>query len=162
MENLPNFQLLKKSEKLFLLNYLNLNYGSDISKFENFYFYKNIKGKVYLSNISLMDLENIKRINGLGIYFGTFHDELRFRLSIEGSQLLNIEKNYISIGDSAFKSYIAGENLFLNEIDEIVDNGANFLVVKYDNENIACVSRKNDEFLNYVSKSRKLDFNKVF
>ncbi|NCC70890.1 hypothetical protein EOM09_04875 [bacterium] len=109
-----------------------------------------------------MDLENIKRINGLGIYFGTFHDELRFRLSIEGSQLLNVEKNYISIGDRAFKSYVAGENLFLNEIDEIVDNGANFLVVKYDNENIACVSRKNDEFLNYVSKSRKLDFNKVF
>ena len=90
------------------------------------------------------------------------HDNERLRLSLEGSQLIKPKNNYIKIDQRTLKSYLAGENLFINEINEVNNNSSPFLIVIYENTNLGCVNIKNDKILNYMPKSRRLCFNKVF
>lgn len=157
-----SYQKLNNSEIKKLLEKLSFFYGSDTEFLKKFYFYINNKGKVHISPIEVNSM-NFPRINSIGLYFGTFHDGNRFRLSIEGSQILTITKNYIELSDENLKSYITGESLFLEEINKIdYQDECPFLVVKYKGDNIGVISIKDKELLNYVSKGRRLDFNRVF
>jgi len=158
------FQILKKSKVTDLINNLSDIYETKLENLSKYYFYSNSKGKTFISKIEISEL-NFNRINSIGLYFGTFHDEHRFRLSIEGSRLIKPKNNYIKISKKQLKNYLAAENLFITEIEELKEsNKSSFLIVKYENENLGCVSiKKNDNLLlNYIPKARKLDFNKVF
>lgn len=155
-------QLLKKSQVNTLIDNLSNNYGYNLDFLKSYYFYVGGRGKIYISKIDTTNLK-LDRINSSGIYFGTFHDEERFRLSVEGTQFVKPIKNYVKINYETLKSYLAAENLFKDEVLELnKEENSTFLIVIYENQNIGCVSLKENMLLNYISKSRKLDFNKVF
>lgn len=159
--------LLKKSEVKILLDKISQYYNCDISNLENYNFYFNEKNdKIYISTYNVEEL-GLDRVSNHGLYFGSYHDNGRFRLSIEGSKFVIPNKNYVKISPSSLKSYVAGENLFADEVLELnYDENAPFLVVIYDNgeqfENVGSISVKENFLLNYVPKSRRLDFNKIF
>ncbi|MFP4402598.1 MAG: hypothetical protein ACLFPL_05205 [Candidatus Nanoarchaeia archaeon] len=126
----------------------------------------NSKGKLFFSTLHQIP-DNLKRINSVGIYVGTLLNSGEIRLSLEGTQLLNTAKdNYCIIKNEFINSYLSGENLFFNEIEEEhSSNHAPFFII-YDSlyEPLGVVSKKEEQkvYLNYLSKGRKMDFNKVF
>lgn len=154
--------VLKKSQIKLLIDNLSKLYGCKLDFLESYYFHVGAREKIYMSKIDVSTL-NLEKINSTGIYFGTYHDEEKFRLSIEGSQFVKATQNFITINDETLKSYLASENLFTTEALEINREGhCPFLIVKYKDHNLGCVSIKEEMMLNYIPKSRKLDFNKVF
>jgi len=153
---------LKYNQKNNILNQINLNYDSNIENLKEYYFYINNKNKIFISKIDLSSLYSLRVVN-IGIYFGTLHDNNNFRLSIEGSQLITPKKNYIEITEETLKSYLAAENIFTDEVLKVnTDNLFPFLIVKFKNNNLGCVSKKDKFYLNYLPKTRKLNFNKLF
>ena len=123
------FQILKKSKVTDLINNLSDIYETKLENLSKYYFYSNSKGKTFISKIEISEL-NFNRINSIGLYFGTFHDEHRFRLSIEGSRLIKPKNNYIKISKKQLKNYLAAENLFITEIEELKEsNKSSFLIV---------------------------------
>ncbi len=160
---ISSFAKLKKNQVKELLEKLSFFYDTNLQELEKFYFYKTNKGKVH---ISLHDVEklNLPRTNSIGLCFGTYHDDERFRLSIEGTQLIKPKKNYVELKDlDSLKSYLAAENVFKSDLKYYNhENNCPFLIVKYKENNLGSVSPKGDVILNYVSKSRKLNYNKVF
>lgn len=158
---LPN--KLSQRDKINLIEKLEFFYDSELSilKEYNFYYNENTK-KIHISKINLSELE-ITRFSGVGIYFGVFHDSNRFRLSLEGSKFIKPKRNFIKINQESLNSYLAAENLFKDEVKEISwEDKCPFLIVIYENENLGSISVKDDYLLNYLPKSRKLDFNKLF
>jgi NOL1/NOP2/fmu family ribosome biogenesis protein len=154
--------ILKKSEINQIVDSLSIAYDFDCNFLKSYYFLIKGRQKVYITNINLKEID-IDRINSTGIYFGTIHDDDRIRLSVEGTTFIKPKKNFIEINKETLKSYLAAENLFLDEVKTINnDETYPFLIVKYETENLGCVSLKENILLNYVSKSRKLDYNKVF
>ena len=161
-KNISFLDKISSKEKKIIFEQISKNYDSDMSYFDDKNLYKNQKGKVYITHINIEEVE-IDRINGLGIYFGTIHDSGKFRLSIEGSQLIKAKKNYVILKEEKFATYLAAENLFPEDLEEINRDGdCPFLIVVYQDKNLGCITIKEDNVQNYISKSRKLDYNKVF
>ena len=72
-------------------------------------------------------------------------------------------KNYIKLDEKAMKSYVTAENLFVEEVEQVeFTSSAPFKIVVYNKDNLGCMSHRDKEFLTYMSKSRKLDYGKVF
>jgi len=157
----PTFSKLKSKEVKLLLEKINKWYGAEISQLRKYSFYVTSKGKLYLSSIAVEELKT-KRITGIGMYFGTFPDEKRFRLSIEGSKLIKPKKNYIKLNKKSILSYISGENLFKDEIKINTDNTAPFLIVQYNEDNIGVTSVSENIINTFIPKGRRLNFNKMF
>lgn len=158
-----NFTKLDSKKKAELIENLKNDYGCETDFLNDYEFYLTSKDKVQISKVNL-DNENIERINSLGVYFGVFPNETRFRLSLEGSKFLKPTKNIIELNDKQIlSSYLSAENLFDTEVKEIefTDN-VPFKIVQFEGENLGTVSHKEKEFLNYIPKSRKLDYNKLF
>lgn len=157
-----NLILLKKSKKEELINKLSIYYGTNLEQLKSYSFYMSEKTrKVHMCKLDT-EIE-LKRVTNVGLYFGTYHDEDRFRLSIEGSQFIKPTKNFLVLKEENLKSYLATESLFVEEIKEYNwQENAPFLIVIYNNENIGCINIKEKEILNYIPKSRKLNFNKLF
>ncbi|MDA3855486.1 MAG: hypothetical protein PF569_04460 [Candidatus Woesearchaeota archaeon] len=154
--------LLKKSKKEELVNKLSLYYGDNLEKLKSYNFYMNEKTrKIHMCKLDINI--DIRRITNVGIYFGTYHDNERFRLSIEGSQFIKPTKNFLILKEENLKSYLAAESLFTEEIEKFNwQENTPFLIAIYDGENLGCVNIKGKEILNYVPKSRKLNFDKLF
>ncbi len=128
--------------------------------------YINSKQRIYFSTIDYEVHKDMKRVNSLGLYLGTLVNSGHVRLSIEGTQLLSKAKdNFIVIKPEFLSSYLSGENLFFNEIKEevILAKKAPFLIIYDSEENpLGTISKKEKEYLNYISKGRKMNFNRVF
>lgn len=161
MVNNWNYTLCKESYSKKLIKHLENIYDCNLENLKSYYFYINPKGKIAISTVKLEDLK-LDRVNSMGLYFGTMHDNERFRLNIEGTKFIKPKKNFVMLDEKALKSYISGENLFFDEVEMNWDNEAQFLIAIYDNENIGVLSVKDKELLNYLSKGKRLDFNKVF
>ncbi len=156
------YKKLKILEIKNLIEKLSNFYEDDLNFLLNYSFYLSNSNKLYIFNGSLDEID-LTKINTLGIYFGTFHNKDRFRLSIEGSKFVKPKKNFVKLNEKSFKSYITAENLFKEEVEKISkENNCPFQIVIYENENLGSVSIKENEILTYVPKSRKLDFNRVF
>lgn len=128
--------------------------------------YINSKQRIYFSTINYEVHKDMKRVNSLGLYLGTLVDSGHIRLSIEGTQLLNkAEDNYVIVKPEFLSSYLSGESLFFNEIEKevILNEKAPFLIIYDINYNpLGTISKKEKEYLNYISKGRKMNFNRVF
>jgi NOL1/NOP2/fmu family ribosome biogenesis protein len=170
MNNFNTFLKIRDSLKNKLIISLEKNYGCALEDLKSYNFYKLGNGKIYVSTIDITipiikNLE-IRKIVSTGIYFGTIlNNKLRFRLSIEGSRLIKPKINFIELDKENLSKYLSAENLFENEIKNISVNKENFsefLIVKFENVNIGVVSFKEGIFLNYIPKSRKINFNKLF
>ena len=158
-------KLLSTKEKNDILNSIGNYYDVDTTNLKEYYFYINENTrKVYLSNFNLNESGlQLPKINSMGMYFASIHDNKRIRLSIEGSKLIKPKKNYIILNKDNLKSYVAGEDLFIDEIKNVnFDKKAPFLIVRYEEQNIGCMNLKDKILMSYVPKSRRLDFNKIF
>ncbi len=154
--------ILKKSQINQIVDTISKAYDFNCDFLKEYNFVINSRQKIHITTINLKEVD-IERINSVGIYFGTMHDDETIRLSIEGTNMIKPKKNFIELTPESLKSYLAAENLFLEEVKEVNnDKTYPFLIVKYEKENLGCVSIKDNMFLNYTSKSRKLDYNKVF
>ena len=124
----------------------------------------NSKNKLYLSTIPQIP-EHVSRINAIGLYIGTKLDTGEIRLSLEGTQLLErATQNFVILKEKSLSSYVSGENLFFDEIKEESEiQTAPFQIVYTPQfQAIGVISKKEKYYLNYLSKGRKMDFNKVF
>lgn len=162
VHNRSSLHPLSSKEKKLLLERLEYWYQTDLSELKHYFFYVNSKGKVHISTVDMSSVDS-PRINSCGMYFGTIHDDERFRLSIEGSRLVKPQRNVVVLNEASLKSYISGENLFKDEVESINwEDHCPFLIVQFNSENLGSVSVKGDFLINYVSKGRKLDYNKLF
>lgn len=154
---------LNSKQKKELIEKLAFFYNSNVDFLKQYNFYlSSKKNKVYISKIDLDSL-NIARVSSIGLYFGAFHDDDRFRLSIEGSKLINPKRNFVILKKEALSSYLSAENLFKDDLEYLNwEDNCPFLIVKFENENLGSVNVKGDVILSYLPKSRKLDYNKVF
>jgi NOL1/NOP2/fmu family ribosome biogenesis protein len=154
---------LRQVEVSDFIDKLSFFYGCDLSELKQHSFFFNDKTlKMYLFSGDISDIE-LERVNSLGLYFGTMHDNDRFRLSIDGSQLIDAKRNFIILNEKSLKSYVSGESLLRNEIEKIswVDN-CPFLIVKFADDNLGCANIKENEILSYVPKSRRLNGSRIF
>lgn len=109
------------------------------------------KNKVYIMapEYKEQDLSKI-RINNIGSYFGAIEDDNSFRLSIEGSELLDHpQKNVLELDDEEFKAYMAGENLRLDK------EGKGVQVIKYKDHFVGTAKLSNNTLFNFIPKSRR-------
>ncbi len=107
--------------------------------------------KVYVTNPKLQEIntENLK-VNNTGSYFGKI-ERSGFRLSIEGSELLdNPKKNVLELNDEEFQAYMAGENLMLDKKQENA-----YKILKYKKHFVGSGRVSNNVLLNYIPKSRR-------
>ena len=100
-----SFEQLKRSTIKELISNLEHWYDCDCSELLKYNFYITNKDKVYISTVDVKSLD-LYKINAVGIYFGTYHDDNRFRLSLEGSKLLKPKINKVVLNEKSFKSYI--------------------------------------------------------
>ncbi|MFT4244335.1 MAG: hypothetical protein ACMXYB_02665 [Candidatus Woesearchaeota archaeon] len=165
---------LKEKPKITLRELASQELEQIISKIETTYdtsfkitptrLYINSKNKIYFSTITQFP-PNLSRINGIGLYIATLLDTGEIRLSIEGTQLLQTPKqNYVILKDKFISSYVSGENLFFDEIEKEseIQTAPFQIVLTSSKESIGVISKKEKYYLNYLSKGRKMDFNKVF
>ena len=144
-----------------LLTNLEKIYHCNLDELYSYDFYMNSKRKVYIFNGNINNFD-IERVNLLGLYFGTYHGNFNFRLSIEGSKFIEPKKNFVVLKKEFLKNYLATENLIPEEIENDNIQDGIFLIVKCLGNNLGCVSKKDGMYINYIPKSRKLEFNKVF
>ena len=160
---MSDWKILRAGEKEIFITKLENFYGCNLDNLreKTIYFNENTQ-KINVVGFNIA-AQNLDRVNMFGIYFGTMHTGDRFRLSLEGTKFITPTKNFIKIGKKALESYIAGENLFKTEVEKYDWNdNCPFLIVLYENEQLGSMNLKDDMFLTYLPKSRKLDHGKLF
>jgi len=160
---MSDWKILRTGEKENFITKLEEFYGCNLDNLreKQLYFNENTQ-KMNVVGFNIAS-QNLDRVNTFGIYFGTMHTGDRFRPSLEGSKFINPTKNFVKIDGKAFESYVAGENLFKSEVEKYDwQNNCPFLIVLYENEKLGSMNLKDDMFLTYLPKSRKLDHGKVF
>jgi NOL1/NOP2/fmu family ribosome biogenesis protein len=108
------------------------------------------KPRVYITSPNYKEIpKESLRINNTGLYFGTI-EKGGFRLSIEGSELLDKpKKNVFELSDEEFEAYMAGENLRV-DLEEKA-----YKIIKYKNKFIGSGKLSNNTLFNYVPKQRR-------
>lgn len=162
--SLNNFHylLIDESYKILLIETISNIYEVNLDHLLDYYFYINNKGKVYISKIDVDSLK-IKRVNGVGLYFGTINDNGIFRPSIEGSDIIKPNSNYAILKEERINSYLAGESLFLEDV-ELFKGDVNcvYYILVWNDYYLGAISLGDKEIFNYVPKSRRVVFNKMF
>lgn len=159
---MDNLSRLTSKEVDLMFSQFSAWYGVDCTFLKSYFFYRSSKERIHISSVDMDSFSDLRILN-CGMYFAKEHDNNRIRLSQEGAQLLKPIKNVLVLTEKGFASYICGESLFLEEGQELdCDGKCPFLIAKYKDVFLGCVSRKDPYYLNYISKGRKLDHNKVF
>lgn len=94
-----------------------------------------------------LDVDRL-RVNNKGVYFGTKERD-GFRLSIEGAQLINAEKNIVELDYKKMTNWVRGE-------DVKREGGDGYVIVKYKNDVIGCGRIVKNNLRNMVPKERRL------
>lgn len=162
LTNFPNIEKLSDKQIQKIIELLEQYYLCSCSLLKKYSFYLMGDRKIYIySGKEIIDIN--KRINSIGLYFISIHKNFRLRLSTEGVNFIKQKMNYVVLNEKSFMTFINGENLFIEEVKKIVSNDKSpFLIVKYKNQNLGCVSKKDNLLISYIPKSRKLDYNKLF
>ncbi|MBS3172515.1 hypothetical protein J4438_02970 [Candidatus Woesearchaeota archaeon] len=116
---------------------------------EDYVFLEGPEERIYITTKQFLNIDLTKlRVNNIGLYFGT-KEKQGFRLSIEGTELLNSpKKNVIELNDEDFKAYMAGENLRL-------ENSDGYKILKYKNHFVGCGKLSKNTLYNYLPKQRR-------
>ena len=104
-----------------------------------------------MDNNEIYDLKRTLPIERVGVYFGKFVNE-DFRLSIEGSQILQdqINKNIFELNEEQVETWMSGSELN-------VETGFNgFLVMKYGGDFLGCGKASALKIGNFIPKNRRL------
>jgi len=112
--------------------------------------------KVWLCSRDLarIEMNNLKRVNAIGMYFGKLKRNGKIQLSIEGSMLVGktAEKNVAEIEDA--ESYMEGKDVYSECKNCEKDN---FVIVKHGEDFLgAAVLRDDGRLENILPKSRRM------
>ncbi len=139
-------------------NYLK-NYADSLPPIN--FFYTNTSGKVFISDIDLLNNEFSCKIINIGIYFGKFQKG-RFRLSTEGCNIVNPKRNYMILKEESLNSFLYGESLLKEDFENPEDVDLSlFLPVKFHDRFLGCVLYNGRFFMNFISKGRRIKYNRV-
>src|SRR3989338_6098840 len=145
---IEHLRILTAKEVRTLIEELNEHFDSKFSTDKAMV--ENNKRKIFLINKDCGRIDEKKlRINNLGLYFCT-REKDGFRLSLEGSQMINPQKNFYSVTKEMAAKWIAGENI---EANEPLDG---YVIIKYKYDAIGCGKFKEGIILNAVSKERRI------
>ena len=110
------------------------------------------RDKIYLisKNITQLDLSKM-RMDVVGLYIGELHEN-RFRLSIEGSQIIGPKaaKNVVEVSESEMRNWLKG-----NDVDNISSSKGD-VILKCGNDYIGCGSAGPECIKNFVPKNRRI------
>jgi len=118
----------------------------------DYVFLMNNKGKIYIVKKEIFDIDDTKvRIDSLGMYFGAI-DKGGLRLSIEGSQLVgpHCNKDILTLNKPQKDMWIRGI------VIQQKHPNTGYVLIRYNDDFMGCGKVKNNELLNYFSKSRKI------
>ena len=130
-----------------VIGILNEHFGSNFST--DCILLENNKRRMFLLNRDYGKIDEKKlRINNMGLYFCT-RERDGFRLSLEGSQLINPKKNFYLVTKEQAVKWISGESIKTDQTDL-----EGYVIVKYNGDIIGCGKFKQGEILNAVPKER--------
>lgn len=145
-----NLKILNKKEIKRILNQIEDQWG--FNEEMDCAFLENEKGKVYICNKEIFDLDLSKlKINSFGIYFADTAEEIR--LSIEGSQIIgpSSSKNIVELDDDESKRWLSGEDI------EKETGSEGFVLIKHGQDFLGTGKATDDKrILNFVPKNRRL------
>jgi NOL1/NOP2/fmu family ribosome biogenesis protein len=163
-----SFTKLHEKKKENIILYLEDLYKTNLDNLREYFFYIYKSGRIYIGEIDIYNtlIKELKlnKIISTGIYFGreVGTEKVKFRLSLEGSKLVNPKDNFLILNYTNLKKYLSKENMFENEIEELhCENLRDFIIVKYKNFNLGTMSKQESHFLNYLSKGRKIECGKL-
>lgn len=144
-----HLRILNSKEVRHMLGELNDHFGTGFST-DNV-FLENNKERIFMLSRDYGRIDDKKlRINNLGVYFCA-REKDGFRLSLEGSQLINAKKNIYNATKEEAGKWIAGEILKIEAAD--LDG---YVIVKYKEDAIGCGKYREGEILNSVPKDRRI------
>ena len=144
-----HLRILTAKEVRGITKEINEHFSSDFST--EMVMLENNKNRIFILSRDYGRIDETKlRINNMGLYFCT-REKDGFRLSIEGSQLINATKNVYNTTKEQAVKWISGENI--NTGDEKLDG---YVIVRYNGDTIGCGKSKNEEILNAVPKDRRI------
>ncbi len=148
-----NFRILNSGEKKKLLQQLGERFG--ISKL-NYLLVETGRGKIRafsgtLNREEILRLEEIARIELVGLYLARRDEMSGLRLSMDAIHLLDeqISKNIIEINEEEFRIWIRGG--FLD-----TDKGEGVYIVKFGDDFVGCGYSNGKKLYNFVPKERRI------
>jgi NOL1/NOP2/fmu family ribosome biogenesis protein len=157
-----NYIKLNTSDKKVLISQLETAYQCELDSLKENDFYKNTQDKIFMFKGDDTDID-LSRVNLKGIYFGTYSDNKTFRLSLEGSYLVNPKVNYVVLKEESISAYLSATEMIDSMFETIKRNEEfPYLIVKYKDENLGTISGKQEPYFNYIPKARKLQKDKIF
>jgi len=159
---MQNLKILNSKETKHITEKLESQYGFNNKL--NYVFLMNKDNRIYIISRAAASVDlNLLNIDSMGVYFGELYKE-SIRLSIEGAQIIGKEsrKNFLIINREEMLEWVKGSDIMIENIDEELKNGKDFLIIKYTDPStgkediLGCGKYKDGKIINYVSKSRKL------
>ncbi len=147
---MQHFKVLNSKEVKELNKMILSNWGCELET--ECAFLKSSRDKIYLisRDITQIDVSKI-RIDVVGLYIGELQDN-RFRISIEGSQLIGptATKNLVEVSEDDMRSWLKGND---------IPNNSNFhgdVILKHKTDFIGCGSAGAEIIKNFVPKNRRI------
>ena len=144
--------ILNSKEKKNIFSIMQKQWGTKIvPKQFDYVFMINEKGRVYISNKELFELDFSQlRVDSFGLYLGELLDKT-FRLSIEGSQIIGplAEKNVAELDDKQVRDWLRGEDIEAENVD-------GFVILKHGKDFAGSGKFVNGKIINFVPKIRRV------
>jgi len=148
---MQNLKILNGREAKKILHLLEEQFGFT-GKLE-YIFLINAKEKVYVVSKDIGNIELDKlRIDTIGLYFGTLHDN-EIRLTIEGSQLIGpyAKKNILELNQGQVRQYVKGYDVALE-----TQLAPGYYLIKSGEDFLGTAKYTGEKLLTFVSKARRL------
>ena len=140
-------KVLKSKEVKRILRFLKERFGVEFSK--DYAFFKSNKDKIYILSRDVVEVDlGSLRVDTLGFYFCN-EEKDGFRLSFDGSMMVNAKKSVLELSDQDRVEWMAGEDIPVGE-----SNG--YYIIKNNEDFFGCGKVKEGKLLNYVPKSRRV------
>jgi len=156
---MKGLRFLEREEISKILQIIENRFGAELEDLmDNYLFLKDEKGKIWICNKEIMNVElQGLRVQKVGLYFGFFESEKKFRLSIEGTQIIGklATRNVVELSSEEAEIWMRGLDLEkkLPESSN-VSNGA--VILKHGNDFLGCGIYREGKVMNMIPKERRI------
>lgn len=147
--------ILNSKEKKKILKKIEEQWKPDLSVLKEFVFLRTTKGKIFIANKEVAELElqiNMRNYS-IGNYLGSDEEEHGFRLTIEGSQILGptTKQNILELNQEQKMLWMSGKDL------EYESDCKGYCIIKSENDYMGTGKCSRGLLLNFVPKTRRLN-----
>ncbi|MCX8179422.1 MAG: hypothetical protein N3E38_01630 [Candidatus Aenigmarchaeota archaeon] len=147
-------KILSLCEKIKIEEILKKNYDCEF-ELRDYFVVLTADDKIWLcsKDFEKIEINNLKRVNSIGLYFGKLKKNDKIQLSIEGSMLVGktAKKNVVVVEN--IQAYINGNNVYVSYENCEVNN---FVIVKHKNDFFgSAILREGGLLENILPKSRR-------